>query len=391
MKTLTTLCVVLLFLFSSCSPSSEELNTRAIAKQDTTWSSRPFSTAICHGKLINGKVEGDVYTKFDTTTVLIQKYINGIETGEYKEFITNGYWVECTYLKDSVLFKVVTHINDKLYSIFYIDLKGSVPSYDNLSEKRDFSRDKIVREFGYTCFAINDTLIHDGILHYERNYSRTNHNTYENIYYNDDGSVSGKTNYQNGKLEDGIQVLRYGDGNIKQIDTIVNGYYSGRHVEYFPSGQIKLEYNNAKNGPLKEYYESGQVVRESMFVNGKIRGVITTYSELGEVIGTEESYADKSEKNIAKAFADQRRAERANETQKSYVTDGQKCTYCKIGYYRGGACDMCSVVSKERLNESHSKAPKCERCKGDGYYKDYTNRGENKICDFCNGKGIVIH
>lgn len=401
MKILHTACIVLLFLVFSCSPSEEELKTIPVAKQDTSWENGytdclAKAYTISYAKIVNGKIEGDVISK-DVNShkiKLTQKYINGIETGEYIEYTSEGFWKQCTYLKDSALFKRVTYMDNKLYDISYINLKGALPSIDKLS-KIDYSSDEIVRSLNYATLDNYHHFNHDGILHYEQNYSQTNHEkNCEIIYYNDDGTLSGKLVRQEGKyVPDGVFVLKYGNGSIKETDSIINGRITGMHREYYPSGQIKAEFNRidgASQGQFKEFYETGQVMKESEFVDGIIRGLITEYSELGEVIGTKESTADKVDKAIAKDEAENRKAENAEAAQKSYSTDGQKCSQC-FGHYRAGFCTQCGKASGERVNESYSKAANCEYCGGSGLVTTGGIHDRKKVCPSCKGKGKQIY
>lgn len=58
-------------------------------------------------------------------------------------------------------------------------------------------------------------------------------------------------------------------------------------IEYYPNGNIKLEYDEIdgkKHGLYKEYYENGNMKYEINFVYGKKQGLCCTYREDGECI-----------------------------------------------------------------------------------------------------------
>ena len=69
---------------------------------------------------------------------------------------------------------------------------------------------------------------------------------------------------------------------------------------------------------------------------------------------------------------------------KSYSSDGYKCTTCRLGRYVNGSCSQCGTVSSERLNESKLKRANCEACNGAGFVNLYNGR---RLCTVCKGSG----
>ena len=412
-KILHTCSVILISLIFSCSPNADSPSTDSssaqglkttIASKDTSWENfegGPKRWTTSYAKLVNGKIEGDVISKdiSKNEIVFVEKYINGVATGEYIDCNSNplGIRSECKYVKDSALFRIVTYEGDVISTIDYFNLNGTLPLYEVFRNAyyggSEF--DKLVRSLIYYTHDYDGKLIHDGILHTEwrcsQSYIRKKKDI-EIILYNDDGTISGKRAHQDGKIvPDGVFELRYGDGSIKSTDSIVNGTYNGMHREYYPSGKIKVEFNKINGrgiGQFKEFYETGQLKTEFKYVDGRIRGWITNYSEFGELINTVESSLDIIDRNIAKESANERRAEEVN--KKSYITDGQKCSRC-TGYYRGGFCNVCGGASGERVNESYSKAANCEFCGGSGLIEKGGIHGGKKLCSSCKGKGKQIY
>lgn len=75
----------------------------------------------------------------------------------------------------------------------------------------------------------------------------------------------------------------------------------------------------------------------------------------------------------------------------TYLTDGQKCSNCGLGRYQSGFCGSCNAASGERVNESYSKAAKCDFCRGSGFIDKGGIHGGRKVCPSCKGKGKQIY
>ncbi len=62
--------------------------------------------------------------------------------------------------------------------------------------------------------------------------------------------------------------------------------YAEVHKEYYPSGQLKLEYDykdGEQEGIYKRYYETGQVEEEGSFKDGEQEGLRKGYYESGNI------------------------------------------------------------------------------------------------------------
>jgi uncharacterized protein (TIGR02145 family) len=188
--------------------------------------------------------------------------------------------------------------------------------------------------------------------------------------------------------------MRYASGSfidIEEYNQMSKGGYwwtSTHHLCTNPpctnifAKHVNLEYEGYTKGPYSHAYNqnSGMSVR-------CIKGVLDT-------IQTKK----QAEEELASAFAivkEKRDHEKVQEAKvrkkkvtKSYSSDGTKCRNCGFGYYRGGSCSECGTVSQERLNESLSKRPNCEGCKGMGYVNGYNGR---RLCPGCNGTGKLTY
>lgn len=141
---------------------------------------------------------------------------------------------------------------------------------------------------------------------------------------------------------------------------------------------VHLDNDYQTKGPYSYAYNqnSGMTVR-------CIKGVLDS-------VGTKK----QAEKELAADFAiaktqyeytrEQEAKENEKKSNKSYLSDGSKCTNCGLGNYSRGSCSQCGAVSRERLNESLSKRPNCEGCNGSGYFSGYNGK---RLCPGCKGSG----
>jgi antitoxin component YwqK of YwqJK toxin-antitoxin module len=134
----------------------------------------------------------------------------------------------------------------------------------------------------------------------------------ENV--NDEWIIFGYTNKRTNTLMTGMctRTFRYKDsfgyrhkgyGNeITTIDKLRDIFeirvdkpkYNGKHIEYYPNGQIELEEfykNNKLNGQRLLWYPNGQLEGRQSFKNGKINGIAAKYSKTGQLL-TREKFKD---------------------------------------------------------------------------------------------------
>ncbi len=184
--------------------------------------------------------------------------------------------------------------------------------------------------------------------------------------------------YVNGNQE-GLQYNYYSDGSICSKVTYVNGVMEGEVISYFSSGKkrSKRNYSNGElNGEQIDYYTEGVPHFVYNFKNGKKHGEQLEWAKGGGLLYGREIYIDGNYQ--------------VEKQEKSRSSDGQKCSRC-MGHYQGGFCGICGGASGERVNESYSKAAKCEFCGGSGFIPKGGIHGGSKLCPSCKGKGKQIY
>ncbi len=94
-------------------------------------------------------------------------------------------------------------------------------------------------------------------------------------YFDELGEVKGQGTYQNGKMQNGLEILYFDNGNKQAEGTWTNGQRDGYWIEYYPSGSKKAEGTylyGKKTGLWKEYDPSYYYTTEKLFENGKLVG-----------------------------------------------------------------------------------------------------------------------
>lgn len=99
-------------------------------------------------------------------------------------------------------------------------------------------------------------------------------------------SSSSALSFGHGVKEDGVNIEYYENGQILSESNYLNGELHGLSREYYENGQILSEsnyINGELNGPSGEYYEDGQIQAEANYANGELIGVAKEYYVNGGV------------------------------------------------------------------------------------------------------------
>jgi antitoxin component YwqK of YwqJK toxin-antitoxin module len=108
------------------------------------------------------------------------------------------------------------------------------------------------------------------------------------VYYDDGTTISAEYNLKNGNLHGPLKVY-YQNGNIKKTGTYLNGKENGLFREYNEDGIIYVEYfmkDGVKNGAFKSFYNNGHIKSEGSCINGKENGSFREYTENGDLQAT---------------------------------------------------------------------------------------------------------
>lgn len=113
----------------------------------------------------------------------------------------------------------------------------------------------------------------------------------ERKYFSASGQLESIERYQNNKIHGKFQAF-YPDGKVKIEQDFVAGALTGFSIRYYPNGQIQEKVqlkNNVEDGPFVEYHENGQLKTEGNYApneegDGLENGELKEYDESGQLI-----------------------------------------------------------------------------------------------------------
>ncbi|MCH2044248.1 MAG: toxin-antitoxin system YwqK family antitoxin [Saprospiraceae bacterium] len=125
------------------------------------------------------------------------------------------------------------------------------------------------------------------------------HGTYK--LYGENGKLLSEKIYKN-NMENGIAKDYYETGNVQQEIVFVDGKYEGEFTAYHPDGKTVAQKgvfkNNVFEGSLKTYYADGTLKSDVVFVDGMTSGPFKEYYPNGKLSyeGTFTSVGEEDEK-----------------------------------------------------------------------------------------------
>ncbi len=130
----------------------------------------------------------------------------------------------------------------------------------------------------------------EGVLLEEANY-RADSLDGERKFYSSKGILESIERYQNNKIHGKFQGF-YENGQVKIEQDFVQGALTGFSIRYHPNGKIQekvLLKDNVENGPFSEYYENGNLKTEGTYApnedgDGLEEGELKEYDETGQLI-----------------------------------------------------------------------------------------------------------
>lgn len=126
-------------------------------------------------------------------------------------------------------------------------------------------------------------------------------------YFHPNGQVLGKRNYRNGEFvgfgdffdENGAVSLQNGTGSLTEYfdngavsfkGNYLNGKLHGNSSWYFTNGKLNTNANYSNgilNGTYHSYFESGNIMGKTPYINGKISGIAEYYHPNGKILGSD--------------------------------------------------------------------------------------------------------
>jgi len=111
----------------------------------------------------------------------------------------------------------------------------------------------------------------------------------ERIFYFESGQVERVQNYLFGVFQGEFKSY-YINGNLNAQGNYLNNEMDGVWKRFYDSGELMEEVNfvnNDENGPFREYFKNGKLKTEGSYINGPFEnGELKEYNESGEVIRT---------------------------------------------------------------------------------------------------------
>jgi antitoxin component YwqK of YwqJK toxin-antitoxin module len=113
----------------------------------------------------------------------------------------------------------------------------------------------------------------------------------ERKYFTEAGALESIEHYQNNRINGKFQAF-YPDGHLKIEQDYVQGALNGLSIRYYPNGKIQEKVmlkDNVEDGPFTEYYENGNLKTEGAYVpdgdgDGLENGELKEYNESGQLI-----------------------------------------------------------------------------------------------------------
>jgi antitoxin component YwqK of YwqJK toxin-antitoxin module len=157
----------------------------------------------------------------------------------------------------------------KYETIEELDLQGNIEKFER--RKSDFAKHGLYQRFSQEGQLLEEAHYQDNQLQGER------------TYYYPDGAVESTEVYENGVLHGKYKKFKE-DGTLYIEQEFVNGSMEGWSIRYYPNGKIEEKVfikDNSEDGPFYEYWENGNMKAEGTY-NTNIEGTALEQGELKE-------------------------------------------------------------------------------------------------------------
>lgn len=262
------------------------------------------------GNYVNGDPHGlfKLYY-FDGSLSSSKNFEKGFLDGDYIEYHHNGkVYLQGSYEigKRKGIWKYFSEDGKKTREENYVDgeLHGkSIYYYPNGKIDREFTYKNDIRHGTYNRFSPDGQLVltiqYEDDVPVAYSYHDKNKQLIPFISLNggigkvksfySNGNVSSEMEFSDGKLT-GPYKINYPDGKTYYYEEKLEfGLTIGKLTEYYPNGQLKLEYPyyfNTQHGPFKEYFENGKLKEEGHYYNGLLVGAHKKYNDTGKHVET---------------------------------------------------------------------------------------------------------
>jgi len=266
------------------------------------------------------KRQGEQIKYYDDGKIMSKtNYVNNLETGAFVSYHRNGTIKEEGKIENGLNegeWKTY-YDNGKMETVFNY-IKGK---FDGAYKKFD-REDKLISEFiykkgdiiAYKYYNQDGSVLKEakkqkGEFYYE-GYNRLGYKIAEGLYdvnggkkgewkfYNENGNLSSKSTYEDGKVI-GEAVDYFGNGNLKKKSFYENDTIKGYYVSYYVTGNIYQQgtYKNGElNGVWLSYYKDTTISVKNFYHKGKLHGEQEYYAANGKL-----SYISTYEYDVLKS------------------------------------------------------------------------------------------
>lgn len=257
------------------------------------------------GNLKAGNGSLIVYHPFTGHTMYNMTYRNGLRHGAYSAYFSDcKKGQEANFANDTLIGPYVKYYwSGKVHTKGNMDMRSTTGVLDifyangNIRKREEYRNGK---QYAYMEYDVNGTLteerktIHgeltgtkyfygseDQLLSREQTLDGKRHGTSEYFYAN--GAKKSKETYRNDTLQS--DTIWFQNGKLSAISSYKNGSKTGICKEYYPTGVLRVEQmfvNGVEEGMYKSYFANGRIYNEGQFKNGELSGDLEFYSEQGK-------------------------------------------------------------------------------------------------------------
>lgn len=145
--------------------------------------------------------------------------------------------------------------------------------------KKDFAKEGLYQKLSPEGVLIEEAHYHLNVLEGERK------------YFFPGGAVESIENYKNGQIH-GKYLKFFENGSPRITQEFVEGAMQGLSIRYYPNGTIEERVtikDNEENGPFQEYYENGNLKVEGNYAPSDTesaleQGELKEYDESGQLV-----------------------------------------------------------------------------------------------------------
>ena len=196
--------------------------------------------------------------------------------------------------------KKIKYLTLVLLILFGCESRDPEPiNYRMLEKRADNIHYKIYTDKAYSGPVFNidgkssEGILKDGMWVNDLKFYNSDGNIIRIIKYSNRGILKTDKSFDNELRLNGISREYYTNGEIKTEENYVNGKKQGSYKNFYRTGELLREdvyYNDKMNGISKMYHRNGIIEKESFYSNGKKEGTFKTFDNLGNIL-QEENYS----------------------------------------------------------------------------------------------------